>query len=149
MSRGVSHACGSIWKFYFTAYHAADDFEWFIEDLQYIFKQKYKSLTECDLWLGREDHAILANSHAYIGISEYNGIVCLWCVPKNSNMGYPEDNLHLNWCDQIYKNISKMLIKNYPESMLINRGSASNGEQFFTPANRPDGVVTSKEGVVF
>lgn len=158
MSRGVSYATGSVWKCYMQfglGEEYADEWEmrqaWddFKENLLYMFNKKFPSLTECSKWLGREDLTFAENNHAYLGLSEYNGIVCLWCVPKQGDYGYAEDNLHQNWCEQVEANARKLLLKSYPENMLCNMGHASNGEQFFTPVNRPEGVVTSKEGVLF
>lgn len=157
MSRGVSYATGSVWKFYLYPKRegeTGEDFgqmqeEWedWVDWLKELLTSKFKSLMPCDKFLGREDHAILENQHAYIGISEYCGTVCLWCVPKQWD-GYRPDNqaIHDHWCNQIEDKVGKILAKAYPDEVMVAMGSASNGEQFFRPLNRPDGVITTKEG---
>lgn len=144
MSRGVSYATGSVWKFYLYSERdgeTASDFGdmqeyWddFVEGLQWVLESKFKSLSKCCKWLGREDRAILENGHAYIGISEYCGTVCLWCVPKEWD-GYRPGHqaIHDHWCSQIEGTVGKALLKSYPNSMMESLGHASNGEQFFRP----------------
>lgn len=157
MSRGVSFATGSVWKFYLYPERDGEtgesfgtmqeDWEDFVEGLRWQLESKFKSLTRCDKWLDREDHAILENDHANIGISEYCGTVCLWCVPKQWD-GYRPDNqqIHDWWCCQVEGTVGKLLAKAYPDILMESLGCASNGEQFFRPVNRPEGVVTTKEG---
>lgn len=48
-----------------------------------------------DIYIDREDRAIASNTHAYFGVSEYDGIVCLWLVAKD-----PNSALARHWCKQ-------------------------------------------------
>jgi len=159
MSRGVSYATGSVWKFYL--YPQKDGktedefgtFDWdeFIDNLKTVLKgwgrKGLRSLNDCNKWLGWEDHAILENGHAYIGVSEYCGTVCLWCVPKDQD-GYRPDTTSIreHWCAQVEGTVRKILLKAFPDSLMESLGHASNGEQFFRPVNRPAGLITTKEG---
>jgi len=116
-----------------------DDWNDWVEDLTGNLEERFGSLVRCDRWLGEEDHAILENGMAYIGISEYCGLVCLWGVPKG---GWGD----ANWCEQIIPSIEKMLRKCYPSELLVPMGTFSNGEQCFSMAEEPEALVTSKEG---
>jgi len=116
-----------------------EDWDDFTEDLRNVLREKFPSLSECKEWLGREDQAILENAHAQIGISEYNGIVCVWCVPKDRSTS-------ASWCAQIKDSARKHMEKRYPDSILNFSGCASNGEGMFSLASKPGSCVTSKEG---
>ncbi len=59
-----------------------EDFDYFLEDLTEYAPTLWPSLGPCDVWLGNENHAVLENAHAYIGVSEYCGLASLWIVPK-------------------------------------------------------------------
>ena len=137
MGRSVSYAIGSLIKAYIDITHlndisqyneieAQDNWDYFIEDLKDRLKVKYKSLSECDKWLDREDYAILENDLVYIGLSEYMGLVCLWVVPKDFNY-YEENklNLAIKWCNSIEKGFLKEF------SQLRRLGTFSNGESVF------------------
>lgn len=104
MGRSVSYARGSVCIAYTTFDNteeykdAWDDFiEWIREQATELFPSLYNE----DTWLGREDHAVLANQHCYIGVSEYCGLVSIWVVPKeddNDNNGLAQ-----HWCASIEK----------------------------------------------
>jgi hypothetical protein len=92
-----------------------DDWDWFVESIKNDATEKWSSFSECDEWVGREDHAILENNFAYIGVSEYCGLAAVWLLPKTEallNTGYSEDsamaNLSENWCKRIAKNFEKL-----------------------------------------
>jgi len=63
-----------------------------VANLRADLKAKDKSFSECDKWDGREDHAILANSRYYVGVSEYCGLVAVWAVKRDDyeEEGYGE-----------------------------------------------------------
>ena len=107
MGRGVSYANGSVIIKY---RHIDMEDEYEYEDLKANLScdlmAKYKSLSECEKWLGNEDLAILENDLVYIGLSEYCGVVSLWVVPKE-NLNNQELNLALSWCRKVEKNIFK------------------------------------------
>ena len=116
----------------FDEFQAQDDFEWFIDDIRYQAKAKWKTFDECDTWLDREDHAILENNFAYIGVSEYCGCASVWLKSKADNLkdgDYSDDislaNLAEAWCNRIAKNFESM----FGEYRKI--GTFSNGEAVF------------------
>lgn len=129
MGRSVSYASGSIAIAY--SHTDINDNEFFestffddvIEDVRQHSNSLWPSLSNCDKWLGREDHAILENDHCYIGVSEYCGLVSTWLVPKEEN------NLSVAWCNQI----SNKFMKSF--STLNKVGQFSNGESFFERVN--------------
>lgn len=150
MARSVYVPCDSSWVFYLypnrlgedsnTFGEMEEDWDDFIENLQYIFQNKFKSLSKCDRWIQHEGHIILENTHADIGISDFCGCVSVWCISHDG------ENLSENWCVEIKKSVSKMLLKMFPNEMMVSLGRCSNGEQIFAPVNNPSGCITSKEG---
>jgi hypothetical protein len=121
-----------------------DDFQ---EDLTESLIAYYPSLTPCDKWLGRgrsEDHAILENDLVYIGVSEYCRLVSLWVIAKENDYTTARD---LNMANGFISRIKPGFEATFGE--LQSMGRASNGEQFFRPKTRPEGVVSSKEGVLW
>ena len=111
-----------------------DQWEWqdFIEDLRPRAKEVWPSLEDCDRWLDREDHALLSNIHAYIGISEYGGLAAIWlksrAFDRYSNY-HGDDQVHANLADHWCKSIIPRFEQMFAEYQLI--GRASNGEAFY------------------
>lgn len=105
----------------------ADEQDWdmFIEDLTEYAPTLWPSLSKCDNWIGREDHAILENAHCYIGISEYCGIASLWIVPKVDDWTGEPSGLAARWCDQI----ADKFVRTFGE--LCKVATASNGEAYY------------------
>jgi len=113
----------------------------------HVAMHKYPSLSSCDKWLDREDHALLENDHCYIGVSEYCGLVAVWIVAKGADRYSDPSGLAIHWCSQV--NL-KPLAECFGQR-LVSRGTFSNGEQFFAPADgAQQGAMglgfTSKEG---
>ena len=107
-----------------------DDYAWEFEGLVDWIKEDCKamwpSFRDHDAWLDREDHVLLQNDHAWIGISEYCGLVSIWIVPRTEDHGYYSTaNLCAHWCEQIRAKFTAKF------SQLQSLGHASNGEQFF------------------
>ncbi len=101
-------------------------FESLVEDLQEYAPTLWPSLRKCDEWLGREDHALLENDLAYMGISEYCGLVAVWIVPRTDRYGYESTaNLCEAWCAQIEAKFLKTF------GTLRKLGTMSNGESVF------------------
>src|SRR5690606_4702040 len=73
----------------------------FVGNLRAEFEAAFPSLYEADEWVGREDYAILQTGHAYIGLSEYCGLVSLWCLPKDERYRYEPTPLAVRWCESI------------------------------------------------
>lgn len=109
-----------------------DKYEWddCMDDLRAVAVGRMPSLSRCDEWIGREDHAILENDHAYIGVSEYCGLVAVWVAPKEQRYSDPSP-LALHWCDQIKL---QPLAECFGVT-LRKQGTFSNGEAFFQPAD--------------
>lgn len=129
----------------------SDDFSFAVGDFQSYLSSLYPSLSACDSWLGRgnsEDHALLENKHCFVGVSEYNGLVSVWIVPKEDD-GYSSDKyltgLSAHWCRQVGNKIVKE-VAGYFGKALNKVGTASNGEAFFQPA---DGVQKGSMGLGF
>lgn len=147
MSRSVSVPSGAAWVAYLMLpeseapvdlVEAWEDLE---SDLKSDLQQEFPSLSGSDFWLGREDRVILENRHAYLGLSEYNGVVALWAVPKDDHR---TGRLSEQWTRSIEKRVRNLALKGY--KVLSSMGRCSNGEQVFSIAGEPGAVVTSKEG---
>ena len=102
------------------------EFEGIVEDLQRHAAELWPSFEKCDKWVDREDHAVLMNSHAYLGVSEYCGMVALWVLPRTEEHDwYPTANLCEAWCHQIAPKFTKAFAA-YRKVAVF-----SNGEAFF------------------
>jgi len=133
MSRSVSYANNSVHIEY--AHIDCDDeydFQFVLEDIQSALTRAFPSVTECDEWVGREDHAIAENRFAYFGISEYCGLISVWCTPKDtdyySDSGF--ENLRDHWVDQVGKTFRKT-VRSSVGTPLSLVGRFSNGEAIF------------------
>ena len=156
MSRSVSTHINAVATVYLHPEFEDDvdrEYEWecFIEDLQNVITgvsgvkgSSYPSMSPCNRWSGREDHVILENGRAEVSVSEYCGLVSVCLAPRNV-----DDPLDEGWCGGVASNFKKLLHTAYPNSAMVSMGHFSNGEQVFAPTNRPEGVVTSKEGVLW
>ncbi len=118
MGRSVSYPQGAEYIAY-CSIDEDDDWHEFIGYFQDAAKQKWPSMVDCDRWIGREDRAICENDYAYLGVSEYCGLVVVWLLPKE------ESPLASNWCNLI----SSGFIKLFGRYRKIS--TASNGESFF------------------
>lgn len=124
MGRSVSYANGSIAIAYTTLDIEGEDFfestflDDTIEDVQEYAPTLWPSFLKCDKWLGREDHAVLENSLAYIGVSEYCGLVSIWLAPKDEPFAE-------NFCSQIKEKFLKTF------GTLNKVATFSNGEAMF------------------
>lgn len=106
---------------------APDSKYWWDEPLDHIrdvAKHQWPSFCLCDEWVGREDHAILENEHAYLGVSEYCGLTAVWLVPKRNSWGETSP-LSLHWLEQIRDPFVSTF------GTLVRVGSFSNGEAIF------------------
>lgn len=128
MGRSVSYASGSFAKAYsHYDYDDIDDFDYIVEDYKEMLKQLFPSFVDCDKWLGREDRAVLENSFAYAGISEYCGLVCYWLVLKDDLISYDKDLYGL--ANQWAGKVEDKFINTF--STLHKIGAFSNGEAIF------------------
>lgn len=77
--------CGSTGFYTVELDNSLDLWDDFVTELRTTLRRAFPSLEEVDEWLGREDLALLANRLVYIGVSEYCGLVSLWCVPVDDS----------------------------------------------------------------
>ena len=133
MARSVSVPKNSIWAKYLSV-DFTEDWEWsdFVFYLQTYLKGVLPSMKDCEIWSGREDRAILENAHGLIGISEYCGLVSVWCVPSNTEYPSQHDSLKASWCSQIEKTVDKVLNESFPGQVLKKIGTFSNGESVYS-----------------
>lgn len=107
-------------------YEDQDDFAWQYDDLREgvadTARAFWPSFDPCDTWLGREDRAILRNRHAYVGVSEYCGLVAVWLVAR-------EDAENPGLAEQWVASIAPAFTQQF--GTLRKLGTASNGEAFF------------------
>lgn len=125
------------------------NFSEFIDDLRGVIQSRYPSFSDIDSWSHREDHEILENSHALVSVSEYCGLISVSLAFNENSYESGKDTLAQNWCGQVADNFQKIVEKAFPEKALRKLGSFSNGEAVFAPVSRPDGVVSSKDGVLW
>lgn len=119
MARSVSYPRDSIVAFKDGTTFDEFDFESVVEDIQEYAPTLWPSFEKVDKWVGREDHALLENQHAYIGISEYCGLIAIWLLPK-------DDNDHPQLAQNFVNQIAGKFQKTFGE--LRKLGSFSNGE---------------------
>ena len=106
-----------------------DDFK---EDLKTLLAEAFPSLEPDERWLGREDKALLSNSYAYFGWSEYCGLVAVWVSAKE-----PDYRASSAWCamrDRWLASIEKKFAKTVGKAWgtpLTRVGTFSNGESVF------------------
>lgn len=58
------------------------EFEYSVEAFQDELHNKFPSVYACLRWIGKYDCAISHNEFAYFGVSERDGSVSIWYVPK-------------------------------------------------------------------
>ena len=142
MGRSVSYASGSVYVEYSGLTTSddqdqdRDDFDWYIEDFQSQLIKAFPSVSKCDNWLDREDHCIASNQFASFGVSEYCGLVSLWCVPVEQNYDQTDGWVALrdNWIAQIGNKFTK-IARNSFGTPIIKVGTFSNGEAVFEKVN--------------
>ena len=132
MGRSVSYPSRAEQVIYVDASELqdADDFQWAIEEFQQEGVRKFPSMSKCNTWVGREDHALLENKVAYLGVSEYCGLVSVWVVAKDDRYGNCQP-LAGHWASKI--NLDRLATCfGYK---LNHQGTMSNGEGVFSRAN--------------
>ena len=106
-----------------------DDFD---EDLKTLLAEAFPSLTPDEKWLGREDQALLSNSYAYFGWSEYCGLVAVWVSAKEPDYRASSawEAMRDRWIASIEKRFAKTVGRAWG-THLIKVGTFSNGEVIF------------------
>tara|TARA_Y100001934_G_C11910819_1_gene566566 strand:+ start:15 stop:401 length:387 start_codon:yes stop_codon:yes gene_type:complete len=124
MARSVSTPSGRTAVCYQDASHIEDSYDYddYKRNIMDKAQDLFPSMDRCNKWIGREDLAILENKLAYIGISEYCGLVAIWLLPKD-DMEYA--GLAERWCEKAVPKFDSA----FSEYRRI--GTASNGESFF------------------
>ena len=148
MGRSVSYPSGSIVKLYVdissmgsdvdeehyvsvTADIAQMEYEENMLYFQGLICKSFKSMSRCEKWLRDENLTIAENSYAYIGLSDYCGLLCVWVCPK-SNIDYNLESLANKWILSIEKKLSFLVGEVYGHNNLLNRiGTFSNGESIY------------------
>lgn len=110
-----------------------DWLDWVQYGVKDPLQNKFKSLYEVDKWIGREDHAILANDHCYMGVSSYVQVAAVWVVNWHVyNDAYgsywaSEMALAQAWCERIGKSFRTVL-----KPDLVKVGTFSNGVSVYS-----------------
>ena len=111
------------------------EFDMAVEGLQDALQEVFPSVSACNEWVGREDRAVAENKYAYFGVSEYCGLVAVWCAAKEAsyydNAGF--EGLRDRWISQIGDKFRKTARGSFGQA-LVKTGSFSNGEAFFQAA---------------
>ena len=107
-------------------------FEDFSDDLKTLLKEAFPSLEPDEKWLGREDKALLSNSYAYFGWSEYCGLVAVWVSAKEPDYRASSawEAMQDKWIKSIEKRFAKTVGKSWG-APLTKLGTFSNGESVF------------------
>ena len=106
-----------------------DDFD---GNLKTLLKEAFPSLEPVTKWLGREDKALLSNSYAYFGWSEYCGLVAVWVAAKEPD--YRASSAWEAMQDRWIKSIERRFAKTVGRAWgtpLTKVGTFSNGEAVF------------------
>ena len=127
MGRGVSLPCGAF-PAYQSVEHVEDSEDWqdFLEDVKYQAKRIFPSMDDHDEWIGREDHALLKNNFAFVGVSEYMGLASIWLVVRSDA---ELEGLAKAWVNKAYKKFERI----FSEYEKI--GTFSNGESVYKKVN--------------
>lgn len=123
MGRSVSYPYNAIVKAYKDVSWMEEDWDWqdFVYDIRYACKEAWPSLYDSDDWLGHEDRVLLENDFAYVGVSEYCGLACLWIVPKEDDLA--RAGLAVNWCNRMASRFKK-LFGDYERMAVFSNGEA-------------------------
>lgn len=137
MGRSVSTPRGTVYTSYAVLDDDcnSDDFDWHLDDFQEVMRQAFPSMSECDELVGREDRAVLENTFAYIGVSEYCGLVAMWICEKE--LDWRDEHmvgLRDRWLSQIQQKFRKAAQGCFGQA-LIKQGAFSNGKAIFAPMN--------------
>lgn len=142
MSRSVAYLSGADAVAYLSGHELEDEWQWaeFKEEITSRLCALFPSLTECSNWDGQETEIFLANAHAEIGISEYNGLVSI-SLRAVEDDGYDNQfGLHAAWTERAADKFKSL-------GNLTKVGSFSNGEAVFKTTNQPNHTYSSKEGL--
>lgn len=109
-------------KWTFDEFAGQVDWDNWISELKEDARKAFPSMDDCDKWIGREDHAILANRYAYIGVSEYCGLASIWLVERGDLETDQDIARARHWLGQVKPKFEKLF------GDLRRLGTFSNGE---------------------
>lgn len=130
----------------FDEFIAQEDWNDFVAWIRESAKSTWKSFEDEDKWLDREDHVILENSFAYIGVSEYCGLASIWLKSKHDELEgsyYTDEQARANLCEHWCNQISDKFEKLFGEYKKV--GTFSNGESVYLKPEVEEGKVTNIE----
>lgn len=126
MGRSVSYPSGAFVAFQDVSEEDSDTWSDYVDNVRDMVREMAPSFYAESRWIGREDRAILANSFAYVGVSEYCGLAAIWLVVREDS---DAPTLAESWTRRFAPNF----LKTFGQLRLI--GRASNGEAFFERVN--------------
>jgi hypothetical protein len=110
------------------AYAPLEDDVDFLHDvtlpLSAALQLKYPSLREDDRWIGREDKALLSNSYATFGVSEYGGLLAVWVIPADVPRAQ-------HWVASITDSFNAIVVRTFGKRY-ARQGTMSNGCGVYT-----------------
>src|SRR5207249_1331201 len=75
-----------------------DNFEWefecFVDQVIDDACAAFPSLYRCDAWRGREDHVLVRNAFADLGVSTLGAMVAIWIVERADSAYHDADYRH-------------------------------------------------------
>lgn len=84
-------------------------FEHTVESFQDCLHDAFPSVYACLRWVGKFDCAIASNEFAFFGVSERDGSVSVWYIPKEVKPTLKP--IRDNWLTQIKKKFPKVVHK--------------------------------------
>jgi hypothetical protein len=125
------------------------DFEDRVRELRSALKRSFPSLYDYDDWIDRENRVLLANRHAFFGISRYCSLVCVWAVnaiAHRNEWGATEGDKALaeRWILSVDGKVEALVHEVFGQGLSL-QGTMSNGEAVF---HRIDGVPGAPPGLV-
>lgn len=97
MGRSISTPSGALVCFTVLEPETDDDeafageFECLVERVIDDANAAFPSFSRCDAWRGREDHVLLRNAYADLGISTLGSMVAIWVVERNDGTYHDYD----------------------------------------------------------
>lgn len=90
------------------------EFEHSVEALQDYLHDAFPSVYACLRWVGKFDCAVASNEFAFFGVSERDGSVSVWYIPKEVKPILKP--IRDNWLSQIKKKFPSVAYKAFVKS---------------------------------
>lgn len=104
-----------------------DFHDFILEPLKKAVKRAFPLMRPHEEFIGREDKALLANDFAYVGVSEYCGLLSVWIVERGDTE-YPE--LAQHWICLVERKF-RWAVREVFGTTYRKVATASNGESFY------------------